>query len=172
MEKLTFQDIEQKAREMKARSVNTNPCFAVMDTKIWAGYWYLERVSKARSIFFRWLGRKLHSRRIYWLGFPIHWISGMKMGRMSIQNALVEDGIMGVSEKYMKLSCSRRMSGLPFGELCQYCLSVDSAELSITGHRVCSKCGAGMEKPLAMLMGVPVYDPVDFAILAEYLAWL
>jgi hypothetical protein len=48
--------------------------YAVIHPKIWNGYWSVGRVVP----FFRWLGRRLHSRRIYWLGFQVQWITGLK----------------------------------------------------------------------------------------------
>jgi hypothetical protein len=75
---LTFQDVEQKAREMMGLSVDTDSLFVVIHPRIWAGYWHLGRVPKPLARFLRWLGHKLNSRHIYWLGFPVRWISGLE----------------------------------------------------------------------------------------------
>lgn len=47
--------------------------YAIMHPKIANGYWDVQRVIPL----FRWLGRKLKSRRIYWLGFQVRWWPGL-----------------------------------------------------------------------------------------------
>jgi hypothetical protein len=70
-----------------------------------------------------------------------------------------------ILNKYLALSRERQLNGLRLGELCEYCLSIDSAEVSITGSRVCSHCTAEMPQPLIYCFGVPVYDPADYLVL-------
>ena len=51
------------------------PKWVFMHPKIWNGYWGC----KWRPIkLVRQIGRFLHSKYIYWLGFPIYWIMGVK----------------------------------------------------------------------------------------------
>lgn len=45
---------------------------------IWNGYWSITKRPKWFSRFFRFLGRRLHSRRLYWIGFSIYWVDGLK----------------------------------------------------------------------------------------------
>jgi hypothetical protein len=46
---------------------------------IWTGYWGVHSIFPVpiRKLF-RKIGRKLHSRYIYWLGFPIYWVVGLE----------------------------------------------------------------------------------------------
>lgn len=51
-----------------------NPTFAIMNTNLWNGYWFVKRTNR----FFRWIGRKLKNKYVYWLGFQVVWVSGLK----------------------------------------------------------------------------------------------
>jgi hypothetical protein len=48
--------------------------YVIMNPLVWNGYWTI----KYRNRFFRWLGRKLKSKYIYWIGFQLHWEQGLK----------------------------------------------------------------------------------------------
>jgi hypothetical protein len=49
----------------------------VCHPKVWNGGWFIKPHHRF-SHFFRWLGHRLHSRRIYWIGLPIRWEVGLK----------------------------------------------------------------------------------------------
>jgi len=53
------------------------PEWIIVHPKIWNGYWYIDGKSMFSSIY-KWLGRKLHSRRIFWLGLRLVWVNGLR----------------------------------------------------------------------------------------------
>jgi hypothetical protein len=53
------------------------PTWMMVHPKYYNGYWEI-KATLPYSWIFRWVGRKLHSRRIYWLGFQIMWVHGLK----------------------------------------------------------------------------------------------
>jgi len=57
-------------------SSSGNPMQAIISPQIAFGYWSVDRVIP----FFRWLGRKLHSKHVYWLGFQVRWQAGLLDG--------------------------------------------------------------------------------------------
>jgi hypothetical protein len=57
---------------------NHNPWRVVVAKEIWNGYWYVGQIHPLRSVVFRWLGKTLKSRRLYWIGLPIRWVEGLK----------------------------------------------------------------------------------------------
>jgi len=69
---VTWADVERAAKSLAEQKSQTYS--AVMHPMLWNGFWYIGRVIP----FFRWLGRKLHSRRLYWLGFQVEWVQGIK----------------------------------------------------------------------------------------------
>lgn len=54
------------------------PGIIVVNTKVWNGYWSIIKRPKLISKIFRWIGRKLKSRKIYWFGLSIFWQEGLK----------------------------------------------------------------------------------------------
>lgn len=71
---MTDSDILKLADTLKSPPPIDGEWYVIVNPEIYNGYWYVRR-----SIpFLRWLGRKLHSRRVYWLGLQIEWIQGMK----------------------------------------------------------------------------------------------
>jgi hypothetical protein len=66
--------LENAYEYLKKQADENGEWYVIVHPKIWNGYWFVER----HIPFLRWLGRKLHSRRIYWLGLQIVWVEGMK----------------------------------------------------------------------------------------------
>jgi hypothetical protein len=50
------------------------PTHVIMSWWVWNGYWRVKKTNK----FFRWMGRKLHNKYIYWIGFQVVWEPGLK----------------------------------------------------------------------------------------------
>lgn len=54
------------------------PTYIIMYPLVWNGYWRMNRGNPFIRKIFRILGHKLNSKRIYWMGRPIRWETGMK----------------------------------------------------------------------------------------------
>lgn len=54
------------------------PTLVFMHPSIWNGYWAIKKRTKFVSSMFRFLGKKLKSRRVYWLGLSLYWVDGLK----------------------------------------------------------------------------------------------
>ena len=60
-------------------SENSNkPELIIMHPSIWNGYWSMKRRPKFVSVLFRFLGRRMKSKRLYWIGLSIYWVEGLK----------------------------------------------------------------------------------------------
>ena len=70
---LTWADVQKAQKHLRENYVSSE-MYVILNPMIYNGYWYVSRVIPL----FRWLGRKLRSRRIYWLGFQLQWVDGMK----------------------------------------------------------------------------------------------
>lgn len=70
----------------KATQINQNDLThyeMVMHPWLYNGGWWVKRRrwswrNRKFARVFRWLGRKLKSRGIYWLGYPVEWFAGIK----------------------------------------------------------------------------------------------
>jgi hypothetical protein len=58
--------------------VSTKPGIVILHPSIWNGYWSIHKVPRIASVVFRFLGRKLRSRKLYWIGLPLYWVYGLK----------------------------------------------------------------------------------------------
>jgi len=70
---LDFEKVATALGKLQADNID-GLWYAIVHPKIYSGFWSVRRTIPA----LRWLGRKLHSRRVYWLGFQIEWVVGMK----------------------------------------------------------------------------------------------
>lgn len=55
------------------------PEYILVHSLIWNGFWAIKRRPRIVSNIFRRIGRKLKSKRIYWIGLPIYWVEGIKI---------------------------------------------------------------------------------------------
>lgn len=57
----------------------TKEYFVVMNPFVWNGYWNLKyKLPKYLQYFIKYVGKIFHNRHIYWLGFPIYWVKGLR----------------------------------------------------------------------------------------------
>jgi hypothetical protein len=72
---ITYDDFVRMVKELEETlPVNPDYFYLPLHPDIWNGYWDIHE----RSRLLRRLGRRLHSRRIYWLGLYVKWITGVK----------------------------------------------------------------------------------------------
>ena len=57
---------------------NTPPEWIIMHPSVWSGFWSIKPIPKPIKRVFRFLGRKLKNRHMYWIGLPLFWVDGMK----------------------------------------------------------------------------------------------
>lgn len=57
---------------------STRPDTIIMHPKIWSGYWDIKPYPKVIRKTFRYIGRKLHNKYLYWVGLPLFWVTGIK----------------------------------------------------------------------------------------------
>jgi hypothetical protein len=72
-DKPTWDDIRKAQKVLEDNHIK-GPYVIKVHPIVWNGRWEFRH----RSHLLRWIGRKLHSPRIYWLGINVHWCRGLK----------------------------------------------------------------------------------------------
>jgi hypothetical protein len=73
VENLTKEMLDRAIKELYSAGVE-RPWVVVLHPRLWNGYWEI----KNNFRLLRRLGRLLHNKYVYWLGFQVRWATGLK----------------------------------------------------------------------------------------------
>lgn len=76
----SVQNFDNFLREVTNIEGNISPreYYLPIHPKVWNGYWNIMPYPAWIRVIFKYLGRKLHNKYLYWVGLPLYWVKGLK----------------------------------------------------------------------------------------------